>query len=150
MGVAELERSSRAEHSPTRDEPDLGEIVVCGEVVSQAIRWIDDDGAHVVQSTEFDVYGEGDDWPSAFRDFRGHAFDLYLQIAELARRGEACEQEREIASVLGPRLMTAYQRAYDTFEAAKYDRGLLALLHFGRRRSRQHPKLWRPTTLPNS
>jgi hypothetical protein len=151
MSVAELESTAIADDDrPTRDHPAQGQFVVCGIVVSEAIRWVDDDGAHVVQSTEFDIYGEGEDWGSALADFRGHAFDLYLQIAELALKGEACEQEREVASVLGPRLLEAYQRAYDNFEAAREDRGLLAVLNFGRRRQRQHPKLWRPTTQPNS
>lgn len=98
------------EREPTEGSPETG-YVLYGDVerpFSAAFRFVDDEGAHVIRSVEFDVYGEGDTLDEAVQDFINHAEDYYDHLASLYEVGEAAENEAEQLALLGRRLRDAY------------------------------------------
>jgi hypothetical protein len=97
------------ETAPTEANPDHGCVAICGEVEFEAYRWIDPDGAHVVQSTDFDIYGQGDTWEEAFWSFVETADDVFNHLIAQIEAGDALPAEKEAALELGPRLIAAHQ-----------------------------------------
>jgi hypothetical protein len=154
--IAEDERV--AAPAPIEAAPERGRIEINGGVLTEAVRWVADDGAHVVQSTEFDVAGVGSDWPSATHDFLARAEDLFGHLIAMTEEGRATDADRATARALGQRILDFYQgwtaaleRQLD--EAMKMSLGgsLLTALSFGRRRAiRQRPETWLPQTQKSS
>ena len=95
------------EQAMTEDMPESGVVSMAGVMISAAIRWINDDGAHVIQSSEFDVTGVGYSWDEALHSFWTHASDLFEYIAELTDENQTSEHEQAVALLLGPRLVDA-------------------------------------------
>ena len=62
------------------------------------------EGEHVIQSLESGVYGVGDDWEEAERDFWNHMSDLHDFLDELVRDGEATDYEVAELPLLANRL----------------------------------------------
>jgi hypothetical protein len=85
--------------------------------MSAAIRFVADDGAHVIHSTEFDLHGEGKDWDSAIDSFWGAATDLFEYITELATTGRAVDHERAVAAALGPRIIDSLEKYAERLSA---------------------------------
>jgi len=94
------------ERMPTEEHPDEGAFITEG-VAWPAVRWIADDGAHVVDSTEFEVRGVGADWPEAFMAFGMAAFDLYTYLTDLVSEGRATDEERDVAALIGKKILTS-------------------------------------------
>ena len=142
---ADVVRSETAKHSsaasPTEECPEYGEVVTLDVVISAARRWIAPDGEHVIQSSEFEVYGEGQDWEEALSVFKGHAIDLVLMLSAVSasETDELTERERKVVKVLGPRVLEAVAKERGQLEAEieTLERRRLNL----RRRRREHPVL---------
>src|SRR5690242_10933786 len=83
MNDSHLPQSSSIEVEPTEQNPRYGVVCYYHVPISAAVRWVDDDGAHVVRSEEFDIYGEGDSLDDALRDFFAHADALFSQVADV-------------------------------------------------------------------
>jgi hypothetical protein len=129
-----------ADTLPTEDSPEYGYLEFCG-VRFDAMRWVEDDGAHVVSSTEVDVSGHGDDWDEAFQSFFHAADDVFAHLAAIHEEDQPTQREAAAAVVLGPRLLEAYQAI-----SAKLREDLEELerrrVNLRRRRRPRPPKLW--------
>jgi hypothetical protein len=135
---------------PTEADPQCGSIGVGDAVLSSAVRWVEDDGTHVVRSLEFDVYGEGETWDEAFSNFMAHADDLLSLLASVKEEGTATEHEEEIGRLLGTRLLTFYQEVIrlldDQLEAeTRRTAAFMRLLDLRKRPSRPRVDFWPPT-----
>lgn len=143
-----VERQRELQHGPTEAEPEYGEVVGGGFVLSAARRWVDEDGTHVVESLEFDIVGMAADFPSALQNFVDRADDLFDHYADLAEQDELTDYEREAGKVLGPRLIEFYkawnaqlQSVVEELEQKKPS--LMEALFSSRRRAiRQQPEIW--------
>lgn len=81
--------------------------LIVGGVEFPAIRWVENDGTHVIESIEFDVSGEGKDWPEARDRFFECALDVFSHLADIVSAGDATEYELKVAFELGPRVTAA-------------------------------------------
>src|SRR4051812_14940466 len=100
---------------PTEQQPEHGQMNL-EDVLFPAIRWVAEDGAHVVESTEFDLRGLGEDWDGAFMAFSNAAFDLFDYLADLVSSEDATEHEQETAALLGTRCLAVVQARALRFE----------------------------------
>jgi hypothetical protein len=127
---------------PTAEAPEYGAYGSHGIVLSEAKRWIEDDGTRVVRSMEFDVWGEGSNWEDALAEFGESLNALFFHLVELAREGRATEDELEIKSVLTQRLANVIE---------VHDRELRRRLDWPWRRGRHRASVWQgPSTQENS
>jgi hypothetical protein len=93
---------------PSESHPEVGSVALHGVAVSAAVYFLGEDGEHVVRSTEFDLYGDGDDLQEALAQFVGVASDYLGYIAEEAGAGDATEYELRQGVLLGRRLSDGY------------------------------------------
>jgi hypothetical protein len=96
---------------PTEEHPEPGRFLYASVPISAGVRWVATDGAHVIESTEFEIRAMGDSWPTALESFWLHANELFSHLAELTRAEKATPDEMEMAGVLGNRIVEGY-RAY--------------------------------------
>jgi hypothetical protein len=127
---------------PTEDNPEYGAYGSHGVCLSEAKRWVEEDGTHIVRSLEFDVWGEGDDWNEALADF-GECFRAYLRhLIYLGAEEVATDGEQEQKAKAVARMAEVFLR---------HDRELDRRLDWPWRRSRRHDSDWhRPSKQGNS
>jgi hypothetical protein len=125
-----------------------GSVMLGPIVLSDARRWVDSDGAHHIQSLEFDLTGSGESLAEAVESFNASAADLLLYLLDLVRGNEATEREIRDAALLSERF-TEGARAWQR-ETTRH--AALHLFHtLGRRRGiRQDRYLWHPARRPTS
>jgi len=112
---------------------------------------IDDVGTHVVESTEFDLYGEGSSLQEALADFAGHLNDYLAYVVELAETGGATDNELRV----GVRLATRLARVHESRQRELEERGVIGTIFEKAVRSRrqrgQHiPITWHPAQPPTT
>ncbi len=113
---------------PTELDPEVGAFITEG-ISWPAVRWIADDGAYVVESTEFDLRGLGHDWDEAFMSFGTAAWDLFQYLSDLSREGRATPDESETAARIGGRILATVQTRNERLEDELLrPRGLLGAL----------------------
>lgn len=140
-------RSSDLDGSRTPSaEPELGTIALHDVAITAARRWVDAEGTYVVESTEFDLYGEGGSFDEALSDFAGHLNDYLGYIAELAESEDATDNELRV----GVRLATQLARAHESRKRVLEERGLIEMLYqkavrSRRQRGQQLSIIWHPT-----
>lgn len=153
MSAAAVHTEQQYDH-PTEESPQSGRVTVEEVVISSAIRWVADDGARVIESTEFQLSGLGEDWDAALDSFWHSANDLFEYLAELSAE-ERSETETILAATLGPRLVQAHERSAERWrnhviEIQRQRTSLLTALNLRRRElintERGH-SLWDPDRL---
>jgi hypothetical protein len=155
-GAVAVHTEQQQDH-PTEERPESGVVTVEEVVISSALRWIAEDGAHVIDSTEFQLTGMGEDWDSAIDSFWLSANDLFEYMAELTTE-ERSDEETMLAATLGPRLVQAWERSATRWrELAKEIQSrrtsLLTALNFRRRElviTDRGQSSWRPDRLMQS
>jgi hypothetical protein len=141
-----------AERVPTQEAPTVGRIVSPDRVLlSEAKRWVED-GVHVIQSTEFEVTGEGDSLEDAVEDFVRQAIDYHTMLTSLVEEEDATEHEQRVAAALGARV---FRIAEAILERPELDRRRhfetpFFTLHLGRPLPWQRLLLWLPSNLSTS
>lgn len=90
------------EQMPTTTHPDSGDISAYGVVVSEAFFWVED-GIYVIQSSEFDLIGEGDTLEDAVTMFAKNLTGLHNYLADLVSAGDATQDESRIFAMLSKR-----------------------------------------------
>lgn len=127
---------------PTDENPEYGAYASHGVCLSEAKRWVDEDGTYIVRSLEFDVWGEGSDWQEALTDF-GECFRAYVShLIHLGGDEVATSDEQEQKAKAVARMAEVVQR---------HDQELHRRLDWPWRRNRQHDSGWhRPSKQGNS
>lgn len=137
---------------PTETSPEIGQVSSGGVVLSRGERWVEDDGTHVIRSTEFQVVGEGGTLEQAVEIFVDNTFELALYLAELVDDGRATENEREMMSALASRVLKATGEMMEGH--GEPERRPLIQLNLSRRsRSRgehAHSRVWDSVTQSGS
>jgi hypothetical protein len=136
---------------PNEQEPEYGEVSLGlnggpSVPLTEAVRWVDD-GVCVVRSLEFDVTGEGQNWPVALEAMLEHTRDYWGFLAELVAEGKATEREQRIEAMLGSRLVEAYETALKAVEGQARKR---LTVNLRRKPPRQRQSQWSPRPRPNT
>jgi hypothetical protein len=133
---------------PTEAEPEPGCATLSFDgrevVLSDAIRWIEADGHHVIRSVEFDVNAAGSTFDEALGAFIDNVFDFAFYLAELSA-DERAENEEEMFQTLAPRLFQI-SRELDRCMEARQRKPLISINLPGRRRNREDVREWRPSS----
>jgi hypothetical protein len=136
--------------APPESDPEAGVVGVANLPLLEAVRWVDTDGIHVVESTECDVSGSGESLWSAIDDLVMNSFSLAAYLASLIREGEATDREIEVHALLSERISPIAQR----LDEARRRDVLISMMRDAvrsrslRRQSSKHA--WQPTHLQAS
>ena len=141
-----------ADRVPTEEAPKVGSITSPdGVLLSQAKRWVED-GVHVIQSTEFEVMGEGDSLQDAVEDFVRRAIDYHAMLITLVEEQDATEHEQRIAAALGARVVRIAEAILERpeLDRRRYFETSLFTVRLGRALPWQRLLLWHPSNLNTS
>jgi hypothetical protein len=137
---------AESEGQPAEGAPEHGRVLVEGVVLSTAVRWVGPESAHVIDSTEFDLRGEGDDWDEALASFWGRARDWFNYVAEIHGDGRLSVPEAETVLRLGPRIIEIVEQFAERVQSERSSIGshLLAALNLRTREIVSRENTWDP------